>query len=544
MRQAPRKIFRSADRIPEVHFYTSNDSKFLQARNLFDRAGLQLRHFKASTEPYSEDYGSGKDALLRRAVREVAEKIGGEYLFFVEDTSMRLEALSTEGEDVPGLSVKEWFQQTDFASLDKTLRDLGNNRVATVKSDIALHLPGLSDPIIFRGETRGVVADSPAPRGEPTRYPWLASDTFNGWFVPDGAPSRLSELDLEQSLDFDFRAKAIAPMIDRLEEYAAILNIPTGGFRKRQTAAASKLDARQLVLDQVAATSVVVVPPILVIGATCAGKTTFAERADIVHNLRHVEASSIVRMQSGQRFDSAASALESAKEVLDKGGPDIIARQVLKQYAEELRTGLVLTGFRTIEELLVVCTEVPSTRVVFVDASDRTRFERNLKRGRYQDARTMDAFRKLDEGQSSLGLLGVARDLADITVANEDSLDEYFGRVDAIVTGDFAKGGRDVRSVPDAPSRRLKSQLYRCLRVLVSELSLSSREISDRTAQKGLRLIATRNVNETLKHYPELAARHIAKDEDIRYLITAAGKAYVRFVETRATASGEQTETP
>jgi len=538
MRVAPRKIFRSADRIPEVHFYTSNIAKFLQARNLFDRAGLLLRHFRAVTEPYSEDYQLGKEALLRRAVREVSEKIRGDYLFFVEDTSMRLEALSKADADFPGLNVKEWFQQTDFATLDSALRDSGNMRRATVKSDIALHLPGLTEPVFFRGETSGVVADAAPLLGEPTRYPWLSADTFNGWFIPDGAPARLSDLDLEQSLDFDFRAKAIVPMIDRLEEYAAILNIPSAGFRKRQSAGATKQGTPdQLVLDEVARLANVERPPMVVIGATCAGKTTFAERANIAHDLHHVEASSIVRMQTGQAFESGAAALESAKGVLERGGPDVVARQILKQYENELRSGLILTGFRTIEELIVVCTAVPETSVIFVDASERTRFERHLARARYKEAATMDAFRKLDQGQFSLGLLGVARDLADFSLENEDSLEEYFARVDAILTGSLQSGVKEVRRLPDFNSRREKSQLYRCLRVLVGELSLTSREISVRTAQKGLRLIATRNVNETLKHYPELGARHVVKNDEIRYQITQAGTAYVRFMDLRAPAS-------
>src|SRR5438876_562490 len=137
MRSIPRIPFLQGDRQLEVHFYTSNLAKFLQARLLFERAGLLLRHFRAHTEPYAENYELGKEELLRRAINEVAQRVAGKPLFFVEDTSLRIEALSNGKEDHPGLRVKEWFQQTSFEALDKELLSRGSDRRATVKSDIA-----------------------------------------------------------------------------------------------------------------------------------------------------------------------------------------------------------------------------------------------------------------------------------------------------------------------------------------------------------------------------------------------------------------------
>ena len=531
MRPTPKRLFLLADRIPEVHFYTSNVGKFLQARTLFDLAGIRLHHFKAQAEPYSERYDLGKDELLSRAVYEVADRIGRDHTFFVEDTSMRLEALSSET-DVPGLRVKEWFQETSFETLDKTLRELGNDRRAVVKSDIALHVPGLGRPIFFRGETRGVVAEAPASVEEPTRYPWLAPDTFNGWFIPDGAAATLSDLDLELSFDFDFRAKAILHLLDRLEEYASQLNAPSASVRRRQNVQAS---GQHVLFDEHNT------PPLIVIGGTCAGKTTFAERAIDKHGRRHVEASSIVRLESGLESQSGQDALQSAKNILERAGPDMVARQIVRLYGDALRSDFVLTGFRTIEELLHFCSAVPEARVILVEASERTRFERHLKRGRYKEASTAAAFQQLDEGQFSFGLLRVARDLADLVLENEDALAEYHTRVDAILSEPWDKiGMREVRRLPDFRTRQQRSRLYRCLRVLDEEISLSlnSREISDRTAEKGTRRIVTRNVNEELKHYPELALRQEARGEQIRYQITPAGRAYVRFTDLRANASG------
>ena len=132
-----------------LFFYTSNLAKFLQARVVFARSGLVLQHFRSKTDPYNEDYSAGKEVLLERAIQEIVSSVGASSLFFVEDTSLRLESLSTSSDDFPGLTVKEWFAQATFGELDRSLREKGNDRRAVIKSDIALHVPGLIHPCFF-----------------------------------------------------------------------------------------------------------------------------------------------------------------------------------------------------------------------------------------------------------------------------------------------------------------------------------------------------------------------------------------------------------
>src|SRR5215475_11202073 len=99
------------DRILNVFFYTSNTEKLLQARLLFMRHGYELRHFRGKKEPYDEDYEVGTAGLLTRAINQVKAEFGVRSIFFVEDTSVRVEALSGI-RDIPGPAVKEWFPQT------------------------------------------------------------------------------------------------------------------------------------------------------------------------------------------------------------------------------------------------------------------------------------------------------------------------------------------------------------------------------------------------------------------------------------------------
>src|ERR1700741_3565274 len=218
-------LFYKADRRPEVHFYTSNIDKFLQARAVFEKCGLILKHFSTKTEPYQEEYSAGKLELLRSAITQVRKTVGANFIFFVEDTSIRVDALSSSDADVPGLAAKEWFGETPFSELDMQLRLRGNNRRVMVKSDIALHVPGLSRPLYFHGDTSGVVADSPPTFAASKAPPWLTPHTFNGWFIPDGAKKRLGEMSFEESLRYDFRIEALVSLLRRLEEFTAVLNL-------------------------------------------------------------------------------------------------------------------------------------------------------------------------------------------------------------------------------------------------------------------------------------------------------------------------------
>src|SRR4051794_16968710 len=133
------------DRVLNVFFYTSNTEKLLQARLLFMRHGYELKHFRGNNEPYEEDYQLGTSGLLTRAVNQVKAEFGVRSIFFVEDTSVRIDSLSGS-DDFPGLGIKEWFPQTTFDELDRELKRKGNNRKAKVKSDIAFYIPTLPAP--------------------------------------------------------------------------------------------------------------------------------------------------------------------------------------------------------------------------------------------------------------------------------------------------------------------------------------------------------------------------------------------------------------
>lgn len=521
MRPTIRRSFLVGERRPVVHFYTSSDEKFLQARLVFERNGLSLSQFRTKRDPYQEDYSLSKQHLLERALKEIKTTVGHGSLFFVEDTSVRIEALSDAADDQPGLGFKEWFASTSFADVDALLRQRGSDRRAIVKSDIALNVPGLPRPVFFHGETNGEIGGS-APAFKPqVQYPWLTPETFNGWFVPDGADRRLGEMDLEESWGYDFRVRALTQLIDRLEEYAVVMNAQPPAYTRRPRASAPG-NARLFEPEE---------PAFCVIGPTCAGKTTFGLRAEQL-GWRFIEASSVVRtFQEDSVVDEDIGAYELAKRVLYEHGADIVARRIFELYEADLDNPIVITGFRTLEELIALRSRVPRTRVIFVDATERTRFERYVRRSRPDSKQRMDEFRQLDRQQAEFGLLQVSRYVADLVIRNEGTYDEYIQQIDAVVQGvpvDRIPGVVSSRRMREAAEA---SQLLRCLLTLDrAGHPLSTDEIEAATRAEGAP-IRHNNANKVLKKVPGLARRLDSGGPRVRYEIENAGRAYIRLLQ-------------
>lgn len=526
-----REIFFRADRQLDVHFYTSNIEKYLQARAVFEKCGLILRYFRTTTEPYEEDYALGKEGLLTRAIEQVRSRVGVGSIFFVEDTSIRIDALSDRDRDFPGLSAKEWFSSTTFETLNETLLTRNNDRYATVKSDIAVHIPGLPRPSFFHGETRGDIASSPPTFVASSSHPWLTPTTFNGWLIPHGARKRLGEMSFEESWSYDFRVESLQRLIDRLEEYTAALNLPASAYSRKTTArAASQLSLLETQREV-----------FIIVGRTCAGKTTMGEHLSLQYNFQVFEASSVLRTFRSPT-DEATQVTEQqfAERILKRFGADAVARKLLDLVDGSNIERLAVTGFRTIEELECMRGTFPEAKIVFIEASERTRYERRLKRSRTDEALSFEAFNTLDRSQWNFGLLRVAEELADIRITNESSLEDYYGRIAAIMTGnpDMEVSGVSTMIKPRYGSEA--NQLLRALEALEQAARpLDCAEIQDATGRSGFP-VRHNNANKVLKAAPELAQRIEMPGSRVRYNISDSGRAYLRIMRTRESARAEK----
>jgi inosine/xanthosine triphosphate pyrophosphatase family protein/dephospho-CoA kinase len=499
------------DRILNVYFYTSNLDKLYQARLIFMRWGYLLKHYRGNHEPYDEDYSYGTELMLSQAVRQVSSEFNVRSLFFVEDTSLRIDALSGD-DDFPGMRVKEWFKATNFSELDAQLRR-GRSRAATVKSDIALFVPNLARPLFFHGATSGIVAPDPPSFDPSAQYPWLTPHTFNGWFIPEGSAKRLGEMEFEESLAFDFRVKSLKQLLSRLEELNSALNLGPTFYTTRVQQSRGPL--RQLLL----------LPPerpeiVVVVGPKCAGKTTLSDYMARNDDVLAIEASTILRRLAADHNAPLGNARD-ALIFLEKQGWDIVARDVVEILRRsEARLNLI-TGLRTVQELLYIAREFPHIRILLVEADVKTRYERHLRRARDRGVETLDEFQLQDEEQANFGVMRVKDDVADLVIRNDGSLQQFHARIDAVMTSTLR------REMINYGTPLGTSELFRCLRAL-DEIGRPATcdEISARTGSFGNPVLRY-NTNRALKAAPEFAKRITRPRELLQYSITEHGRALI-----------------
>ena len=514
----PRPSFLTGERRPVVYFVTSNPDKLTQASLIFAKSGLTLKSFQGAPE-YYEDYGD-EGSLLSSGIAEVTRRLGAGSIFFLEDTSVRIESLSSEYEDVPGVAIKDWFSIEAMRDLVDRLNASGDTRAATVRSDIALHLPGLSRPVYFFGETTGTLELSPPSFTRNERYPWLRPDNLNGWLVPDGANCRLGEMDFDASIQFDFRAIALVKLIDRLEEYAAALNLPAQAVARKIR---YPFGQGQLPIAPA--------PLLLVLGHTCAGKTTFGEHAISKDpNLHHIEASHVMRTLSaaGEGLPGQSSFEMASKQML-RNGFDIVARRIEEIYSQQLHEGAIITGFRTLEEVAYIRRIAPWAKIVQIEASESTRYARFLSRSRPGDEVSMSGFRARDAEQEFFGLLSVADQISDVRIRNEERLSDFFAQINS-VAGDSPTRPRGVLP-PLSTESIARSQLFRVLRAMEEGgRPMSPVEIEHATAADGQ--VRRSSVRKVVGGYSRLVNR-FGDGNSRQYQLSSAGRSYLELVRGR-----------
>jgi dephospho-CoA kinase/inosine/xanthosine triphosphate pyrophosphatase family protein len=505
------------ERILNVYFYTSNSDKLFQARLMFVRSGYLLRHFTGHREPYDEDYSLPTEQMLARAIRQVNAEFSVRSIFFVEDTSLRLEALS-DSSDFPGLKVKEWFAGSTFEEADRLIQERGGNRRAVVKSDIALFVPTLSHIMFFHGETAGTVATSPPAFFGSSQYPWLTASTFNGWFIPDGATKRLGEMEFEESLQFDFRAKSLIKLIARLEEMNAAMNLGSSFYIVRKPEISHSQE--QLAFRELLPLEETEPQILLVIGHKCAGKTTLSDYLAGRDGVMVFEASSVLR-QLASEAEKKVDTADDAFNFLRERGLDCVAEAIAK-YLDRAQASLnVVTGLRTVEEIFLLAQRFPQARIVFIDSDSRTRFERHLRRARDTDVRSFSDFQKQDEKQAAFGALRVATEIATDTIRNDGTLEQYRAKIDALILA-LPKSSR---------GHGQKSELYRTL-IALNAIGDSGtcEQISTKSADLGIP-VRKYNTNRALKSAPEFAERVKRSGDLLSYKLTARGQRLLELLD-------------
>ena len=293
-------------------------------------------------------------------------------------------------------------------------------------------------------------------------------------------------------------------------------------------------------------------PVVLVIGRMCAGKTTLGTWVGKAHRWLHIEASDeLRRVAEEEGIGVKRDEFARARHVLDWKGPDVVAKSIARKYHGRLDEGAAISGFRTIEEVLYFRKRYTSCVVVYVDAGERLRFSRYRERGRGRVANAVEDFRIQDRRQWEFGLLqrvtdivDVPRDVADLRIGNEGTLEEYYSQIDVLVNvwsrpggaeQEYAVGcdvGRGSRSRVEPVE---ENSAFLCLEALGRfRVPATCAEIREgMVGPEKESVICDRHVSWTLANVPGLAGR-VAGGGELRYRILPAGRAYVEAVRCRA----------
>lgn len=408
-------------------FFTSNPTKLAHARYLAESEPLEVLGFRQRTyhAAYEEPRIQSRADLLKASYESAVQQakkariLSPRHFFILEDTSVKIEALSSASDEVPGLDVKYWMREVTFASLDASIHVAGGNRKAVVRSDVLLHIPsyykklwGTDDYIVFTGEQSGTIVEQEAAFETNVMYPWLDNHTFNKWFRPDTAPGPLGSLSIAEANNFDFRKKSFEKLFQ---------------FLKARKLLRAEIPQRHLPLQSEV--------NYIVCGYSCAGKTTASQHLARSYDYLHVEASDFMHLAYYMRHDvpdhiSIGNFAEQA--LIEK--PHIAAEAIAKYLLADLDSPCVISGFRSIREIDWLVEKLgehgKQFRIVFVRASEDVRFARMGDRNRSGDVKDMAHFRSRDNQQRRMGLDEIAADPRTIVWENELSLPEYLAIVD------------------------------------------------------------------------------------------------------------------
>lgn len=423
----------------ELTFFTTNKTKLAHARYVAEERQIRLKGFRQRTyhAPYVEPRLASRGDILRASYESAKKQLAkagfsaSSHSFILEDTSVRIEALSSEDVEIPGVDIKFWMEDQTFADLDPLLRAKGNDRRASVRSDILLHVPsnfrsawGVNDEfLVFTGTQTGAIVDAEDQFEANLVYPWLDDRSFNKWFMPDGASRPLGALPISEADKVDFRRKSLEPLFDFLDERR---------FFSRP--------ARQFVLPLERRQN------IILSGYTCSGKTTASQHLARRLGYLHIEASDFMHLAYHYRhgFPGPTAISDFAERALAER-PTIAAERVVDYLRDHLGEPAVVSGFRAPEEIAYLEGAMRGHGKTFsrrfIRADQGLRYDRLRSRGRPGDDQTIEEFRARDLQQQRMGLDKIAEAPETLQLANEASLSAYLADIDRISGDD---GGVDL----------------------------------------------------------------------------------------------------
>ena len=412
-----------------VTFFTSNLTKLAHCRYIAEAYPVHIVGFRQQTyhADYEEPRSKSREELLDASYRSALEQCrkagipAESRVFLLEDTSVRISALSTREHAVPGLDIKYWMRGMTFEKLDSLLKDAGNDRKACVRSDVLLHIPeelrrllGTSEEyLVFGGEQRGTVIEEEICFETNLVFPWLDNRTFNRWFSPADAVKPLGLMEIEEADRYDFRRISFGKAFNYLQR--------KGILRKQLVQPMLPVDSST---------------NFIICGYTCAGKTVAGQRLAKRFGYRHIEASDFMYLNYYLRhgYQANIQIADFAEQALG-ARPEIVAEKVAEYLSANWSSPVVVSGFRNIKEIKWLKRESSDFgkqfKLVFVRADKSIRFQRLNDRRRQGDSVKLEQLQATDAQQRRMGLGQIEESSCPLVWENNGTLQAYYALVES-----------------------------------------------------------------------------------------------------------------
>ena len=419
--------------ITRLTFITSNAIKLAHARYICNDYSVEIVQHKKIYYGigYNEPRINNRDDLLKSSIEDAIlrwkKNASEQQFFFIEDTSVVIDALSTEENEVPGVDVKYWMKDMTFEQLDASLKERGNNRKATVFSHVILFLTknlqeeGKPPYIVFKNCTHGSIVTMETDFETNILYPWLDNKSFNKWFVPNGYDKPISQLNIEEANKVDFRRKSILQMLNYLENKKQISQCkgvapeftPTLDFKER----------------------------FIVCGPTCAGKSTMGQYLLDKYGYYHLEASDFMSLCY---YETCGTTFKIDKNLfaakLLKINPIVVVQRLCRyMQVHKIYNHFVITGFRNKEEIytFIQLCPVEHSNIFYIDAEYQRRYKRWINRRRDNIEYSENEFMNINTIQQEMGVNDIAQiDSIQVISNNSNDVNEYYNDINSIFKKD------------------------------------------------------------------------------------------------------------
>lgn len=397
-----------------IFFVSHNIVKIAHFMDIFDRCQVPLRTYKSKIREYDESYDISSDEAMLYSIDAIKRDLGHLGMFFIEDSTITINALSRNTEKVPGLSTKLFFQKYDFHDIDRMIKNNGNDRTVTISSKLSLNIPGSVGPEIFSAELNGKFLENQSETTSDNVPIWISNTPFASYFVPDGKDKPFIQLSKKELNEIDIRFNATQKLIFRLEQFSAI-------YKNRLLTIRNKPVVKESNQNKL------FYPPLIIIsGYSSSGKTTVSSYLKSSYHLDHIEESSVVTSEISKLPYSDRKT--SIDKIVEQYGQLHFIKKAVKDIPQNRHKPLCISGIRTLVEVDYFKKYFPFSVLLYIDGHSELFNMRHQIKCTHNKNIECD-YQKLISNEIKWGMKSIKQN-ADYIISNNCNFELLFYQID------------------------------------------------------------------------------------------------------------------